>query len=58
MGFNCLKATVQSRGDSTGELRRVLIPFDQYGRPKKSAQIIFLQHFGEVVLVLLVLFSK
>ena len=23
----------------------VLIPFDQYGHPKKSAQIIFLQHF-------------
>ena len=27
------------------EPRRVLIPFKQYGCPKKSTQIIFLQHF-------------
>ena len=36
----------------------VLILFVQYGHSKKSTQIIFLQHFWEVVLVLLVLFSK
>ena len=29
----------------TGEPRRVLIPFDRYGGPEKSTQIIFLQHF-------------
>ena len=29
---------------SIGEPRHVLIPFDQYGRPNKFAQI-FLQHF-------------
>ena len=29
----------------TGESRRVLIPFVRYGRPKKFAQILFLQHF-------------
>ena len=42
----------------TGEPRRVLILFVRYGRPKKSTQIMFLQHFWEVVLVLLVLCSK
>ena len=36
----------------------VLILFVWYRHQKKSAQIIFLQHFWEVVLVLLVLFSK
>ena len=29
----------------SGEPRRVLIPFVRYGHPKKSTQIIFLQHF-------------
>ena len=29
----------------TGKRRQVLILFDQYGHPKKSARIIFLQHF-------------
>ena len=29
----------------TGEPRRVLIPFMRYGRPKKYANIIFLQQF-------------
>ena len=42
----------------TGKPGRVLIPFERYGRPNKSAQIIFSQHFSEVVLVLLILFSK
>ena len=36
---------LQSATWSTGEPRRVLILFDQYGRPKKSAKIIFVQHF-------------
>ena len=43
---------------ATGEPRCVSMPFVRYGHPKKSAQMIFLQHFWEVVLVLLVLFSK
>ena len=30
---------------TTGEPRRVLISFLRYGRPKKSTQITFLQHF-------------
>ena len=29
----------------TGEPRPVLIPFEWYGHLKKSAEIIFLQHF-------------
>ena len=47
--------SVQMLTLATGEPRCVLIP---YGRPKKSAQIRLLQHFSEVVLVLLALFSK
>ena len=42
----------------TIEVRRISIPSVQYGHPKRSTQIIFLQHFWKVVLVLLVLFSK
>ena len=34
-----------SRTISLGEPRRVLILFDWQGHPKKSAQIIFVQHF-------------
>ena len=41
----------------SGEPRRVLILFVRYGCPKNSTEI-FLQHFLEVVLVLLVLFRK
>ena len=37
---------------NSGEPRRVLILFVRYLCPEKSAQIIFLQHFWEVLLVL------
>ena len=43
---------------ATNKPRCVLILFDWYEHPKKSTQIIFLQHLREVVLVILVIFSK